>query len=370
MLRAAILQSPIRVLLADSSRMGNQLLSNVFSRDRRFKLIGQALTSIEILNAVAAGCDVLVVAANLEREGGGIEITRRLRHLQPGMNVVVLLDELRCEDVVAAFRSGAKGVFGRTQSPKQLWKCIACVQAGQIWAGSQELQFLLEALQQSMAAHINGPEGISLLSEQEQRVVRHVCEGLSNREIAERMGLSEHTIKNHLFRIYARLGISSRVEIMFSALNQSVARAPQATEQEPLSDADLLHTYLKEAEHSPVAQLVVGKMYLEGRGTKKDLLAGYMWLSLAEQTSRELLNDCSSAKNQVAAQMKEEEKAEAENCARARLQPSRAQPMSAPPPMSQQPGVRPVSPKRRPRSHDRLRVRPLSNMSERPDQLV
>ena len=231
-MRAATPKSSIRVLFADNSRMGNQLLSNLLPRNRGFELVGQAVSSTELLEAVAAGCDVVVASANLEREGGGIAVTRRLRDLQRGIKVVLLLDELSYEAVVAAFRAGAKGVFGRTQSLDLLWKCIACVQAGQIWASSRELHFLLEALQQSMVARFASPDTISLLSEQEKKVVRHVCEGLSNREIAQRMGLSEHTIKNHLFRIYSRLGISSRVEIMFSMIDQ---RAPQAAE-EPASD--------------------------------------------------------------------------------------------------------------------------------------
>ncbi len=213
--------------------MGNQLLSSLLPRNRGFELVGDAVNTTELLEAVSGGCDVVVASSNLEREGGGIAVTRRLRDLQGGIKVVLLLDELGREAVVAAFRAGAKGVVGRTQSLDLLWKCIVCVQAGQIWASSRELHFLLETLQQSMEARFASVDTISLLSEQERKVVRHVCEGLSNREIAQRMGLSEHTIKNHLFRIFSRLGVSSRVEIMFSVLSQ---RAPEVAEK-PASGA-------------------------------------------------------------------------------------------------------------------------------------
>jgi DNA-binding CsgD family transcriptional regulator len=63
--------------------------------------------------------------------------------------------------------------------------------------------------------------GLSLLSKREMDVVRSLAEGLTNREIAERLGLSQHTIKNYLFRVYDKLGVSSRLELLFMTLTQS-----------------------------------------------------------------------------------------------------------------------------------------------------
>lgn len=308
----------IRVVLAENTRMANQLLSNAFPRDHRFKLVGQAVTSSELLQAISAGCDVAVVAGDLDREGGGMEVTRTLRDSLPQVKLVLLLDDLRNEPVVAAFRAGARAVFGRNESLHQLWKCLACVHAGQFWAGNRELQFVFDALQHSMPARITDAEGISLLTEQEEKVVFHVCEGITNREIAERMGLSEHTVKNHLFRIYSRLGLSSRVEVMFSVLAQHVIHAPHLTEA-PVSDADLFQTYLEQAEHSAEAQFAIGNMCLQGRGTSKDLSAAYMWLFLAEHTVRQLLRSCTSLKDHVGAQITTGDKATAETLAAARM---------------------------------------------------
>ena len=308
----------MRIVLAESTRMANQLLSNALPRDHRFRLAGQAVTSSELLQALSEGCDVAVVAADLEREGGGMEVARMLRDSRPQVKLVLLLDELRYEPVVAAFRAGAMAVFGRNQSLDQLWKCLACVHAGQIWAGTRELQFVLEALQHSMPARIINEHGISLLTEQEEKIVFHVCEGLTNREIAERMELSEHTVKNHLFRIYSRLGISSRVEVMFSVFTQHIIHAPHLAEL-PVADGDVFQSRLQQAEHSPEAQFAIGSMYLEGRGTPKDLSAAYMWLFLAEHTVQQLLRNCTSLKNHVAAQMTAEDKLAAESRAANRI---------------------------------------------------
>lgn len=308
----------MRVVLAESTRMANQLLSNAFPRDHRFKLVGQAVTSSELMEVIAVGCDVVILAADLEKQGGGMEVTRMLRDSDPQVRPVLLLDEIRSEPVVAAFRAGARAVFGRDQSLDRLWKCLACVHAGQIWAGNRELQFVFDALQHSMPTRITNAEGVSMLTGQEEKIVFHVCEGLTNREIAEHMGLSEHTVKNHLFRIYSRLGISSRVEVMFSVLTQHVVHAPHLTEM-PVSDEDLFQAYLKHAEHSPEAQFAIGNMCLEGRGTCKDVSAAYMWLVLAEHTVQQLLRSCTSLKKHVAVQITAEDKVAAETRAVSRM---------------------------------------------------
>jgi DNA-binding NarL/FixJ family response regulator len=309
---------PIQVIVADSSRMGNQLLSSALSRDHRFKVVGLADTSTELEEQVSRCCGVLLIAADFEKLGGGFEATKVLVGLHPDLKVVLLLYHLEADKVVTAFRSGARGVFGRSDQFDQLRRCIACVYAGQIWAGAGELNYVLQAFQQSVPPKIINGDGLSLLSDRERAVVRYICDGFTNREIAERMGLSEHTVKNHLFRIYSRLGISSRVEIMFSVLSQRVVRASQLQEQEPASDIALFEAYLRYAEFSPLSQFLVGKMYLQGRGIERDPVAAYMWLTVAERNAHELLSTCQSVKDAVAEQITPEDRLAAESQAAAR----------------------------------------------------
>ena len=85
---------------------------------------------------------------------------------------------------------------------------------GEIWASKTELCYLLEALSDSAPAPITDSKGLNLLTKREEDVVRLVAEGLTNREISERLSLSEHTVRNYLFRIFDKLGISSRVELV------------------------------------------------------------------------------------------------------------------------------------------------------------
>src|SRR4029077_10761410 len=103
------------------------------------------------------------------------------------------------------FRSGAHGVFCRTDSFQTLCKCLACVHDGQVWASSAELQFLLEALTGPLVSEGRGLSGRRPLSKREEEVAKLVAQGLSNRQISVRMALREHTVKNYLFRVFEKL---------------------------------------------------------------------------------------------------------------------------------------------------------------------
>jgi DNA-binding CsgD family transcriptional regulator len=137
------------------------------------------------------------------------------------MKAIVLLDCSKLESVVEAFRAGARGIFCRSQAIKMLCKCILAVYQGQIWANSSELSFLLEALSATRSLCSTNVEGFSVLSDRERDVVRCVAEGLTNREIAVRLNISQHTVKNYMFRIFEKVGVSSRLELLFFVLSRT-----------------------------------------------------------------------------------------------------------------------------------------------------
>jgi DNA-binding NarL/FixJ family response regulator len=211
----------IRVLAADSTRMNSQLLAAALERDKRFRVLDPVSDARGIL-AMTAKEKPAVVVVSAELEGGprkGFDVARELHTLRPETRVVMLLDSSESSQVVEAFRTGARGVFCRSESLKSLAKCIYCVSQGQVWANSRELRFLLEALGEALPLKVIDTRGAALLSRREQEVVRCVAEGLSNREIAQRLGLTEHTVKNYLFRIFDKLGVSKRVEVVLYAYN-------------------------------------------------------------------------------------------------------------------------------------------------------
>ncbi len=213
---------------------------------------------------IAVDTDVLVVSANLdEQPSSGLEIVAELRTASPKVRSVVLLDSLNDEMVLHAFRAGARGIFGKSQPVEELRKCIRCVHEGQIWADTREMSLAVEALANSPTVRKVNARGLSLLSKREIEVVRLLAQGLSNREIAHRLELSQHTVKNHLFRIFEKLGVSSRVELLNMTLTQSRAGRLTAEDSTPSGFRNEFALLQKAAERGlPVAELGLAQAYL------------------------------------------------------------------------------------------------------------
>jgi len=213
-------QDRIRVLAADNTSMNTQLLVETLGRDGQFSVASPASKEAEILAVLKRErSQVALISARQGTDGrGGFGLSREVCSTSPGTKVIMLLDSSERAPVIEAFRAGARGVFCRTESLKLLAKSIKCVHEGQIWANSSELEFLLEAMSEPVPMKFLSASGDALLSAREIDVVRCVAEGLSNREIAQRLTLREHTVKNYLFRIFDKLGVSSRVEVVLYAL--------------------------------------------------------------------------------------------------------------------------------------------------------
>src|SRR5580698_232876 len=217
--------------------MNSQLLATALERDKRFQVLDSPVDVSAVIAAVAKEKPaVIVISAEIDgNPRRGFEIAREIHSLHSETRIVMLLDSSERSQVVEAFRAGARGVFARSESLKSLAKCIACVNQGQIWANTKELRFLLEALGEALPLRVIDARGTELLSRREQEVVRCVAEGLSNREIAQRLGLTEHTVKNYLFRIFDKLGVSKRVEVVLYAY--SLGNTPAPTPSPSLSKA-------------------------------------------------------------------------------------------------------------------------------------
>jgi two-component system, NarL family, nitrate/nitrite response regulator NarL len=136
-------------------------------------------------------------------------------------HLIILLDENNPELIVEAFRNGARGIFCRTGSSGELRKCLERVCAGQIWASNAQLECVLQALTRVPAPVITRPPVTAALSKREEEVARPVASGFSNREISKKLGLSPHTVKNYLFRVYEKLGFATRIELVLYMLSQT-----------------------------------------------------------------------------------------------------------------------------------------------------
>jgi len=131
--------------------------------------------------------------------------------------------------VIEAFRFGADGVFCRNSPFDLLCKSLDAISQGEIWASSEELRYVLNEFMKGPKALKVDPAVERRMTKREGDVVRLAVEGLSNREIACELGLTEHTVKNYLFRIFDKLGVSNRVELVLSCLRQEEAAREEDT---------------------------------------------------------------------------------------------------------------------------------------------
>lgn len=210
------------VLVADSNRMQARLLTNALRRRPEFRIATCRMETESILHSIAA-CPAQVALFSLSPSDSlavNMATLRRFHFSHPEVVKVLLAESSDRELVVSAFRCGARGIFCITDATlRSLCKCIERVASGQIWADAEQLSFLIDLIVQAPALRVLNSQGDSLLTPREEQVVALVVEGLSNRPIAIELNLSEHTVKKYLFRIFEKLGISSRVELVLYAVN-------------------------------------------------------------------------------------------------------------------------------------------------------
>lgn len=231
-------RSTVSVLIASPHLMACELMMEALNRHEHMQVVASATTAQEVLEAVrSTDLDVALICATLGNGPlSGFGVLRQLRECAPKLRLVILLDSSDRHLLVDAFRAGVRGVFSLSQSSfKLLCRCVEQVHAGQIWADSRELAEVMEAFSQPALMQVVNANGIRLLTKREEDVVRLLAEGLQNRDIANKLKLSEHTIKNYLFRIFDKLGVSSRVELVLYAMsNRMQVVSPPSDEQRTL----------------------------------------------------------------------------------------------------------------------------------------
>ena len=288
-------ESPIRVLVADNSRMHTRLLADALKRDPLLEVIPFESDSPALIGALTTqNVDVLVISSNFdEHSAGGFEILQELRALRRHTRAVLLLGSSKEEVILRAFRAGARGLFSKNDPIEHLSECVRGVHQGKIWANPHAFAIAVEALANSPAVQAPAASKMKLLSKRELQVVRSLAEGLTNREIAEQLQLSPHTVKNYLFRIFDKLGVSSRIELLFMTLSQTETELDASRagahglngHDYSRSESALIE---KSAEAGiPAAQLALAQMHLSRRKDPQDLVAAYMWYLVA--TERALL---------------------------------------------------------------------------------
>ena len=285
----------IRIVIADRDRMTSQLLVQSFAQDRRFQAV-MINPSADILDFVSARPPhVLVVSSGYESlKLKGFQLCRRIKARHPQLNLLILLDAPEREPVLAAFRAGATGVFSRTEPLSTLHARVERVSQGELSVGTSEAAHLLEHFRNRPSFDVVDRGSLDALTARELEIAELVVQGQTNGDIARQLRLSHHTVKNYLFRIFEKLQVSNRVELLFTLLDQGKHVAnPGLCSRAAVEKS--FEAYLAAAKGGfALAAFVVGLAYLECYGVPPSADTAYYWLRYAEKNSRDIEERCSA----------------------------------------------------------------------------
>lgn len=198
---------PITIILADDHPVVRRGLAQFFADVEDLSVLAECGDGDAAVEAVHHHHpDVLIV--DLRMPTGGLEVLRRLRDEPDAPATIILAGDISDDDVVEAMRLGAKGVVLKEMAPTLLVQCIRKVAAGGIWL---EKEAIGRALGKILQAADGRPR--VTLTPRELEIVRMVAGGLGNREVAERLFISEGTVKTHLHTIYEKVGVKGRMQL-------------------------------------------------------------------------------------------------------------------------------------------------------------
>lgn len=218
-----VLRDRYRVVIVAGNNMTAEMLKHVLEHGKKEftveTLIGSSQKAIGSLKESKP--DILLICDELEdAPHSGFEVLKSLRDCHQHCVAVMLLKCRSSACVIDAFRHGARGIFYYSSRMSALSKCIRVVHQGQIWIDNEDIIHLVSALTHLNQSQLKNVDGMPLLTRREEEVVRLVADGLPNREIGRKLNLKEHSVRNYLYRIFDKLGVSSRVELILYAVNQ------------------------------------------------------------------------------------------------------------------------------------------------------
>jgi two-component system NarL family response regulator len=218
---------PIKLLVVDDHNLFRQGLIRILQDDDQLQIVGQAGNGQEALIQVERlQPDVVLMDLNMPVLSGP-EAVRALGERFPSIPVIMLTVSERDEDLFDAIRAGARGYLLKNVGMDELIDAIRRVQAGEaIIAPSMALR-LLEEFRTLASQAPAEPHQLEGLSDRETDVLRLVAQGYSNREIADALSLSEHTVKSHLQSILDKLQLRSRAHAAAYAVQAGLVRDVQ-----------------------------------------------------------------------------------------------------------------------------------------------
>ena len=205
---AEALHQPIRVFLLDDHEVVRRGLRDLLESEGDIEIVGESGLAVEATSRLPAlRPDVAVLDARLP-DGSGVDVCRDVRSVDPSIKALILTSYDDDEALFAAILAGAAGYLLKQMGGQDLLDAVRRVAAGQSLIDPQLTVRVLDRLRNGPTEH---PE-LASLTDQERKILVQIAEGLTNRQIGERLFLAEKTIKNYVSSILAKLGLERRTQ--------------------------------------------------------------------------------------------------------------------------------------------------------------
>jgi len=219
--------APIRVLIADSYPIVLEGLRSVLSQHSGIQLVGEAVDGMEAIDkTVHLDPDVVLMDLKLPRVDG-LTVLRSIQTRAPRSKIILFASSDNKDDFVEAMKLGCSGILLKDAGTGLIEKSIQKVYAGEIWLDSNTTAAVIRQFaspNEFPAAHSNGKptRERAQLSQREREIIVLIAQGYKNKEIAEKMFITEQTVKNHLHNIFDKLGVSDRLELALYAIHNQL----------------------------------------------------------------------------------------------------------------------------------------------------
>lgn len=211
----------VRILIADDHPVFRYGLRTLLESESNLTVIGEAVDGSEVAKLIGElKPDVLLLDLAMPRLTG-IEVLREMASTHGSVRTIVLTAAIENRQIVEALQLGARAILLKDAAIQLVTKCIESVMAGSYWVGQETVTNLVEYLRSLEAG--KEPRKSPRLAEftpRERQIISAIIVGSTNKEIASKLTLSEDTVKHHLSHIFAKAGVSSRLELAIWSMNQ------------------------------------------------------------------------------------------------------------------------------------------------------
>ncbi|MGI5233217.1 response regulator transcription factor [Actinoallomurus sp. CA-142502] len=213
----------IRMLLADDQALLRKTLRMLLEADPGLEVTGEAADGVEAVEMAAEQRPDLVLMDIRMPRLDGLEATKRIKRDRPEVKILILTTFEIDEYVFEALRAGAAGFLGKGADPAELLAAIKTVAAGEALLSPAATKALISRFR-DQAEWPSDPARLAALTPREREVLTMVAGGLSNEDISTHLHLSPHTVKTHINRTMAKLGVSDRAQLVIIAYESGLVR--------------------------------------------------------------------------------------------------------------------------------------------------